>query len=541
MISSKINENNEDNSGLFIDNLSIQKEKKIKYGENLNIQNSMLLNKKSQKSVCEIVLKNGYGSGFFCKMLYENKDIYCLFTNNHVINEEMLSKKEDIEIKLNKKNYTISLNLNRRVWTNINLDFTCIEILKKDKVFSKIDVFEIDRYNYNIEYELSNYDKRGIVIASIGNMEEIELPQGVIYYINKNDEKFFHNANTDAGFSGGAIILVNNLKIMGIHCGYEKNNKKNIGIYFKEILEYIEKKTIKLSIEIKSNELNKDILLFNQNVYNKEEIKDNIRVFLNNKNIQLINKENEWKITYNFEKIGVYELKMRFINIMSDLGKLFEKNINILSIDLSNFDLSNVKSMRYMFNKCYKLKKIIGINNVNTNNINDMSGMFQLCENLEYLDLSNFDTSKVTNMRFMFNECNKLKEIKGLNKLNTSNVCDMNLMFQLCISLEYLDLSNFDTSKTKSMSWIFNKCYNLKEIKGINNFNTSKVTEMSEMFNECNYLESLDLSNFDISNTKNIEYIFYGCNKIKEMKGRDKFIQKSIKDITGSLHERKTF
>jgi len=42
MISSKINENNEDNSGLFIDNLSIQKEKKIKYGENLNIQNSML-------------------------------------------------------------------------------------------------------------------------------------------------------------------------------------------------------------------------------------------------------------------------------------------------------------------------------------------------------------------------------------------------------------------------------------------------------------------------------------------------------------------
>ena len=47
----------------------------------------------------------------------------------------------------------------------------------------------------------------------------------------------------------------------------------------------------------------------------------------------------------------------------------------------------------------------------------------------------------------MFNECNKLKEIKGLNNLNTSNVTTMRGMFQLCNELEYLDLSNFDTSK----------------------------------------------------------------------------------------------
>ena len=41
-----------------------------------------------------------------------------------------------------------------------------------------------------------------------------------------------------------------------------------------------------------------------------------------------------------------------------------------------------------------------------------MSVMFQECHELEYLDLSSFDTSNVTDMFCLFNKCNKLKEIK---------------------------------------------------------------------------------------------------------------------------------
>ena len=46
-------------------------------------------------------------------------------------------------------------------------------------------------------------------------------------------------------------------------------------------------------------------------------------------------------------------------------------------------------------------------------------------------------------MRWMFNECKKLKEIKGINKFITNKVIDLNTMFQDCRELEYLDLSNF--------------------------------------------------------------------------------------------------
>ena len=41
--------------------------------------------------------------------------------------------------------------------------------------------------------------------------------------------------------------------------------------------------------------------------------------------------------------------------------------------------------------------------------------MFQACTNLEYLDLSNFNTSNVRDFSWMFNQCNKLKYLNLLN------------------------------------------------------------------------------------------------------------------------------
>ena len=63
--------------------------------------------------------------------------------------------------------------------------------------------------------------------------------------------------------------------------------------------------------------------------------------------------------------------------------------------------------MGCMFNNCYKLKEIKGIENFNTIKVKSMTTMFQGCNELEYLDLSNFDTSSVTDMGFLFNKCHK--------------------------------------------------------------------------------------------------------------------------------------
>ena len=56
--------------------------------------------------------------------------------------------------------------------------------------------------------------------------------------------------------------------------------------------------------------------------------------------------------------------------------------------------------------------------------------MFQGCSEFEYLDLSNFNTSNVTDMACMFNGCKKLLVINGIDNFNTINVITMEGMFK---------------------------------------------------------------------------------------------------------------
>ena len=509
-----------------IDDDSILNEINVKEGENLNTKQTKILIEKAENSVCEIIENNGYGSGFFCKIKYpdEFNEITCLFTNNHVINEKILFNENNyIKIKIRGEEKKIFLNYYRKMWTNKDLDFTCIEIIKQDNIFELINTFEIDKNCYNINFDTKEYDKRGLVITSVANNKEIELSQGVLFYdnINNNKKYFFHNCNTTPGFSGGPVILINNLKIIGIHKGSHKHIKINAGIYFKEILNYINKQKEKIKeneikgiLDIKLNEIKDGVILFNQNELNKEEIKEKINVYLMNKRINTIIKEDKWMINYNFERDGYYEFIITFKKNLSNLNNFFS-NCPVLSVDFSYFDTSKVNNMGGMFNNCYKLKEIKGLNKFNTSQVFYMRIMFQDCHELVHLDLSNFDTSKVKNMEGMFNFCKKLKEIKGLDKFNTRQVINMNRMFEECEELESLDLSNFDTSNVANMEGMFSNCFKIREIKGLNKFNTKQVKTMEGMFQGCYELENLDLSNFDTSSVNSFKLMFSQCRKIK--------------------------
>ena len=99
----------------------------------------------------------------------------------------------------------------------------------------------------------------------------------------------------------------------------------------------------------------------------------------------------------------------------------------------------------------------------------------------------------------------------------------MNQMFQNCKEIEYLDLSKFKTSNIIDMHLMFYGCHKLKEIKGIDNFNTFNVTNMKAMFQECYELNYLDLSNFNTSNVQDMSWMFNECHKLKEIKGINNF------------------
>ena len=79
-------------------------------------------------------------------------------------------------------------------------------------------------------------------------------------------------------------------------------------------------------------------------------------------------------------------------------------------------------------------------------------------------------------------------------------------MFDSCTSLISIDLSKFNTSKVTNMGFMFYECSSLVSAD-ISNFDTSKVTDMSDMFYGCSSLVSINPS---INNKKTSSSISIG-------------------------------
>ena len=115
----------------------------------------------------------------------------------------------------------------------------------------------------------------------------------------------------------------------------------------------------------------------------------------------------------------------------------------------------------------------------------------------------------------------------------------MSRMFFGCIELIKLDLSNFNTSKVTNMSQMFGMCHNLKELD-VSNFDTSNVTNMGGMFSGSQVTE-LDLSSFDTSQVTDMSYMFAACNfttigYARTQVDADKFNDASVTEIPDTLH-----
>ncbi len=215
------------------------------------------------------------------------------------------------------------------------------------------------------------------------------------------------------------------------------------------------------------------------------------------------------------------------IRLNSDSGYLFSGLSNLTSLDLTNFDTSNVTNMAGMLQNCYKLKSI-DLSYFNTSKVTDMSYLFWSCKALERLDLSNFDTSKVTNMYGMFYDAESLVYL-NVSSFDTSKVTNMASMFGNLYKLEYLDITNFNTSKVTTLANMFNGCRSLKRIN-VSNFDTKNVTNMSRVFASCYSLYELDISSFDTRNVTTMEAMLNDLHTIRTIFVSDKFVLTKVKN-----------
>ncbi len=214
---------------------------------------------------------------------------------------------------------------------------------------------------------------------------------------------------------------------------------------------------------------------------------------------------------WHWKKFGAEYCRLDFT---LDAGSSFE------TLDISNWkveDKNPESSLRVPYSSA---RNLIVRNWVFKENIDELQGMFE-SQLYESIDLSGWDTSKMTNMDRMFYECSNLESL-DLSDFDTSKVTSMADMFDGCSSLTNLDLSNFNTSNVDDMSSMFERCSSLTNLN-VSNFNTRNVVIMERMFSDCISLTSLDLSSFDITNATNLVGMFSNDNLLENIIYSNKF------------------
>ena len=175
-----------------------------------------------------------------------------------------------------------------------------------------------------------------------------------------------------------------------------------------------------------------------------------------------------------------------------------------------SFAEARPKTCDYWFSYLKNLNTIEGLRYLNTSKVTKMTDMFNNCSSLKELDLSNFDTSNVTSMNMMFYYCTSLTKL-DLSSFNTSNVTSMYNMFYSCSSLKELDLSSFNTSNVTNMNQMFCSCSSLKELD-LSSFNTSNVTNMYQMFMSNQNLNKIIISDFSTDCLNNSNRMLEDCH-----------------------------
>lgn len=189
-------------------------------------------------------------------------------------------------------------------------------------------------------------------------------------------------------------------------------------------------------------------------------------------------------------------------------------DINVSEIDLTEFDTTNIVDMDYMFLEA------------------DLGDCFSLGSptnaqaNTPDRNILTLNTEGVTSMSGMFKDC-KVKHL-DLNSLRTHNVTDFSDMFCSCNDLIDLNVDGFDTSNAEDFHGMFQGCIKLTQLN-VKHFNVDNVLHMSCLFSKCLRLKVIDLESWDFSQVSDANEMFAYCEKLEKIIANFNF--KMIKEM----------
>lgn len=163
---------------------------------------------------------------------------------------------------------------------------------------------------------------------------------------------------------------------------------------------------------------------------------------------------------------------------------------------ISVLDTTNVTTLVQAFCRCIALSSL-DLSTWDVSNVTDLSAIFQHCVSLKTVNCTGWNTKKVTSLSSMFLTTgdygeSQLKNVFGIGDWDVSGVTTMLGLFQMCENLESIDVSRWDTKSCTNMVNLFTKCRSLATLD-ISKWSTANITNMSNIFGNMYRLKKITL------------------------------------------------
>ena len=221
-------------------------------------------------------------------------------------------------------------------------------------------------------------------------------------------------------------------------------------------------------------------------------IKGDIKAAINNKGGEVGNDFSTYATAINnlstgsggsgetYENPEFYELRTQN---GTNYNNLF-RDYNGPDIDVSQWDTSKITSAQYCFSNCNKS-----------------------------MDISNWNLSSLTDARYMFDHFYNDYKYIDLSVLDFSNVTNADYMFYFSYT-DYLDVRNIKLTGVTSYYYLFGGCYGTE--LDLSTWDISNVTNLSSMTSNANF-KKINLTGWKTTNVKDFSYIFYGYSNPLEI------------------------
>ena len=176
----------------------------------------------------------------------------------------------------------------------------------------------------------------------------------------------------------------------------------------------------------------------------------------------------EFKIKPRAVDVPVYSTGQR--PITSDNKKIIRKQDVIVATD------ATIKQI--VRDEIARLGTNADLNHIDVSKVTDMTNLFYGTDFQG--DVSQWDVSSVKDMRFMFQECTNFNS--DISNWDVSTVKSMNSIFDRCFNFN-CDISKWDVSKVENMNYMFYWCTSFNQ--DISSWDVRNVIYNDRMFSNC--------------------------------------------------------